>query len=1665
MLNICLILNVIESITGLSAPKINTANIDKLVKSYKNLNIEQAVAKMRTDGIAEAEIRATLAAQHYTEADIQQALATRATNVAKTQNVTLTKLQTTWQYALAAGAKVANVALTAGLGILLSIVVSKFISWLTNATEKQENLAEAALDAKNNLDSLFETINTKKATVNEVAEEYAKLAQGVDQLTGKNLSLSTEDYDRFLELSNQLGEQFPELTRKFDDNGNAILDLTGNVDGIVGSLNDLVKVQQDLANQELSSNMSTVYEDYYEKTRKIKEKIKKENNKQTKLEDAKETLINSPRAFTMTQSAERVKLENAADTFGLDYTTKEVETKDGKTGFVVDIEGLTLYEDVIERYNDLYHQSIVDLSAYKSQLSAEENEINRYIIACLQPDLATFDFGENDSVLKTAIEELFVSFDPENLPDNIDASNWNEVYSYLRRMYLYPISQLKGDVQKQLVDVFSKPQGISNTEYIDMVAELQRYFDENHIDINLDFVVKDENDLEQRFNNAISRITGGDKKESIKIGDFIEDKEIDSYDEKEYFIDVTSEANSAEEAINLYNKAINEVDTWTPIDPEPINESLESIRNAYKVVSDAITEYEDYNYLSLETIQSLIQLDDEYLECLYNEEGQLTLNTDAYNKLTRAKLEEMKVAVINNALDTIESLSSENEAAKYLKDTNIDLASVNWDLFESNIALAESELALLGNTEAVEKRQQALDQIASSTKARIELINQALGSVGEGQNNGGFYTGHSGSTKSDKNEIDWMEQSLSVLQEAVDDAQTALNDTHGFDAQITAITTLNEKLKDLRNGYKKSYKEYDDRYTTSLSKLSNGETIRGYIESGKKFDLSKYDADTAKIIQEAIDAYNSKIEAENKIKELGEQIRDNNKLEKSKVRQEKYETQLSGVQTDLQNNNLTASEKNNLLKKELEYQNKINDELIKQAKYEGDVLEVENLKKEKKQNERDSIAQKWQNKIDENQNTIDAKNTLLESKDLTESEIDDINTTLEDLTETDYKNKFKQIINQLDVDNKWTNYINELKKKYGQEDKSNKAFAKEHIQEIIEHFSYTGMEGLYYEFVNSIDDFGDKDYENHSATRSYYINDNNNKIANIQSDIDYAGGRGTEQQYRDMQSYHQSNLTYWIEQKKEAETFLDAQTEGTAGWDDWNSKLQEAQNNIDSCERSIKDCNIEILKLPLNDIEDELKDIENQLYTVNDQIDDYNTYISAANFILDTQIREENEKKELLEDQVTALEKTNEARNAELQLQKSLYNLEKLRNQKTEKVFKEGQGWIYESNVDDIKNAQKEYDDAVYNNKVTGLNQQIKEYDESIKKLNRIKDKWSVITTNAQGSVDLNKALNYDNDFFNKVLNGDTSLIADIQSNMTNLVSSKDALEEEQEKYQELQDLINDTIDAYELEAISYDLASQKISTSIQTYFPELAGKYNFESGKLQEIITKKGSDAEVTKTSTKNINETVDESNKKLLENYTKFKEDLGKVFEDLNSMLQTYVNNTNTMVTSIATAVSQIQSQINSLSSLNANISITSDTDADSGGKKNDKKKTKADDAGHSHSGLELGYIGGSSSNDKEAFKYIALSELKDDEIVRVLQKGEGVVNSPQITQVMDNFRKLAQFKVPTIVPNNPQNNQSVNFTGDIVINNPIGDSSRLAKEIKQNFGSQILQELYRK
>ena len=128
-----------------------------------------------------------------------------------------------------------------------------------------------------------------------------------------------------------------------------------------------------------------------------------------------------------------------------------------------------------------------------------------------------------------------------------------------------------------------------------------------------------------------------------------------------------------------------------------------------------------------------------------------------------------------------------------------------------------------------------------------------------------------------------------------------------------------------------------------------------------------------------------------------------------------------------------------------------------------------------------------------------------------------------------------------------------------------------------------------------------------------------------------------------------------------------------------------------------------------------------------------------------------------------------------------------------------------------------------------------------------------------------------------------------------------------------------------------------------------------------------------------------------------------------------------------------------------------------------------------GKKHSGLESGFVGESKSEKKDKFKYIALSELKPDEIPSLLLKGEAVLNSDQQSAVLDNMRNaiIGGFNLaPTITPDIDLNaikpkteavNRTIEFNGDIVLQN-VQDVDGLARQIKNNFLIKLDQEFYK-
>ena len=104
---------------------------------------------------------------------------------------------------------------------------------------------------------------------------------------------------------------------------------------------------------------------------------------------------------------------------------------------------------------------------------------------------------------------------------------------------------------------------------------------------------------------------------------------------------------------------------WDDIFSE-VNSQLDSLQSACETVRDAVAEYSENGSLSIDTMQKLIALEPQYMAMLFDENGQLQLNAEAYERLAKTKLEELKIDLAGQALNTINSLQSEAQAVELL---------------------------------------------------------------------------------------------------------------------------------------------------------------------------------------------------------------------------------------------------------------------------------------------------------------------------------------------------------------------------------------------------------------------------------------------------------------------------------------------------------------------------------------------------------------------------------------------------------------------------------------------------------------------------------------------------------------------------------------------------------------------------------------------------------------------------------------------------------------------------------------------------------------------------------------------------------------------------------------------------------------------------------------
>lgn len=131
-------------------------------------------------------------------------------------------------------------------------------------TTSSKEAAEAAKKASEEYASNKENLESTKATVDGLKSEFRTLSEGVEISPegAKNISLTSDEFERYKEICNEIADIFPDLVNGYDAQGNAILNLK---DG-VSSLNE--EYEKLLLSQERDNlqNLEDYQEDFNNKT-------------------------------------------------------------------------------------------------------------------------------------------------------------------------------------------------------------------------------------------------------------------------------------------------------------------------------------------------------------------------------------------------------------------------------------------------------------------------------------------------------------------------------------------------------------------------------------------------------------------------------------------------------------------------------------------------------------------------------------------------------------------------------------------------------------------------------------------------------------------------------------------------------------------------------------------------------------------------------------------------------------------------------------------------------------------------------------------------------------------------------------------------------------------------------------------------------------------------------------------------------------------------------------------------------------------------------------------------------------------------------------------------------------------------------------------------------
>lgn len=316
------------------------------------------------------------------------------------------------------------------------------------------------------------------------------------------------------------------------------------------------------------------------------------------------------------------------------------------------------------------------------------------------------------------------------------------------------------------------------------------------------------------------------------------------------------------------------------VELENLNTNIDSLQSAYSSLADIVETYNETGYLTFDQLQTLLELEPQYLSCLVDESGQLQLDKQAMTELANQRLNDAEAQAVQQAISELGQLALQDETTaveengnafqnqvEKLQGYNEELATTIAEATVGATQIRDLNAAIEGaETQGASDNQ--IDTVLSNLNTKLKLIEDTRKKLSAGGLGDIVGTKSSKTEKDTTKQFDWVQKAIDEVKARISSLQKVIDSTFSTtEAKTKALTgqigLINKEI-DLQQ---KAY----DAYIAKAESVGLSDKYKDLVQNGAIDIEDIADEDLQKAIENYEKWYDAAQECLDNISDLQEE--------------------------------------------------------------------------------------------------------------------------------------------------------------------------------------------------------------------------------------------------------------------------------------------------------------------------------------------------------------------------------------------------------------------------------------------------------------------------------------------------------------------------------------------------------------------------------------------------------------------------------------------------------------------------------------------------------------------------------------------------------------------------------------------------------------------------